>query len=270
MQLNKMNKVKKGCVKMSNKNSFLKVELIQHYDVVNQVYVEDRSVKLDINALQSGIIKDIGSTEFIILLAIASYTDNHGEAFPSQRKIAEVTGLSVATVNKAVKKLLTVEINGINILCRHLEKSGEKKNFSVYSLNTVKAENEKSELKVNFQKDKTAKDYAHMFKHLYEEEYGIPYQLNYAREVSMIKTKLMQNFTESQIVEIMEFTIKNYKGSWSKDAYPYPTIPMLCSWLANTVMQVITRKKEKEQEQQRLQEMTADYVDADYSSFDCI
>lgn len=264
---------------MSNKNSFLKVELIQQYDVVNQVYVEDRSVKIDINALQNGIIKDIGASEFAVLVAIASYTDNHGQAFPSQRLLADITGLSLPTVNKIVNKLLKTEINGVPVLSRDFEQTGSKKKFSVYSLNTSKTENEKSELKVNFQNDeseksvvkpKTAKDYAHMFKYLYEEEYGIPYQINYSRELGMIKTKLMQNFTEEQIKEIIDFTIKNYKGSWSKDTYPYPTIPMLCSWLANTVMQVLAKQKEKEEEQQKLQEMTADYVDADYSTFDAI
>ena len=267
---------------MSNKNSFMKVELIQQYDVINQTYVEDRAVKVDINAIQSGIIKDIGATEFAVLMAIASYTDNHGQAFPSQRLLADITGLSLPTINKLVNKLLKTEINGVPVLSREFEQTGSKKKFSVYSLNTVKNENEKSELKVNFQneeskteagsvtKQKTAKDYGHMFKYLYEQEYGIPYQLNYARELSMIKTKLMQNFTHEQIVEIIEFTIKNYKGSWSKDAYPYPTIPMLCSWLANTVMQVLAKQKEKEAEQERLQEMTVDYVDADYSSFDDI
>lgn len=279
MQLSILKKSKKGCVKMSNKNSFLKVELIQQYDVVNQVYVEDRSVKIDINALQNGIIKDIGASEFAVLVAIASYTDNHGQAFPSQRLLADITGLSLPTVNKIVNKLLKTEINGVPVLSRDFEQTGSKKKFSVYSLNTSKTENEKSELKVNFQNDeseksvvkpKTAKDYAHMFKYLYEEEYGIPYQINYSRELGMIKTKLMQNFTEEQIKEIIDFTIKNYKGSWSKDTYPYPTIPMLCSWLANTVMQVLAKQKEKEEEQQKLQEMTADYVDADYSTFDAI
>lgn len=275
-----MKKNKKGCVKMSNKNSFLKVELLQQYDVINQVYLEDMSIKVDINAIHCGIIKDIGATEFAVLMAIASYTDNHGQAFPSQRLLADLTGLSLPTINKIVNKLLKTEINGVPVLLREFEQSGKSKRFSVYSLNTSKSENEKSDLKVNFQNDeageepvakpKTAKDFGHMFKHLYEQEYGIPYQLNYARELSMIKTKLMKNFTDEQIVEIIEFTIKNYKGSWSKDAYPYPTISMLCSWLANTVMQVLTKQKEKEAEQQRLQEMTADYIEADYSSFDDI
>ena len=265
---------------MSNKNSFLKVELLQQYDVINQTYAEDRAVKVDINAIQSGIIKDIGATEFAVLMAIASYTDNHGQAFPSQRLLADLTGLSLPTVNKIVNKLLKTEINGVPVLLREFEQSGKSKRFSVYSLNTSKSENEKSDLKVNFQNDeaseksvakpKTAKDFGHMFKHLYEQEYGIPYQLNYARELSMIKTKLMKNFTDEQIIEIIEFTIKNYKESWSKDAYPYPTISMLCSWLANTVMQVLAKQKEKEAEQERLQEMTVDYVDADYSSFDDI
>lgn len=264
---------------MSNKNSFLQVELIQQYDVLNQSYLEDRSVKIDIPAIQNGIIKQIGASEFAVLCAIASYTDNHGQGFPSQRVLSEITGLSLPTINKLVNKLLRTEINGVPVLAREFDQVGKSKKFSIYSLNTVKEKNTTSDLKINFQneeditletKEKTAKDYAHMFKYLYEKKYKIPYQLNYGRELAMIKTKLMKNFTEKQIIEIIEFTIENYKKIWAKDLYPYPTIPMLCSWLANTVIQTIAKEKEKEQEHTKMQEMTADYVNADYSSFDNI
>lgn len=261
---------------MSNKNSFLKVELLQQYDVLNQTYVEDRSVKLDINSIQHGIIKEIGASEFVVLMAIASFTDIEGEAFPSQRKLAEVTGLSLPTVNKLVNKLLEVEINGVPILSRKFEQTKTKRNFSVYSLNTVKSENEESDLKVNFQKTvteerqkkKTAKDYSAKFCSLYEEEFGVKYIPSYARDMSLIKTKLMANFEEEQILELIEYCVKNYKEKWAKPSYPYPTIPMICGWLGNAALQLIKQEKEKEKEQAMLEELTAQYVDADYSDFD--
>lgn len=259
---------------MSNKNSFLKVELFQQYDVINQSYVEDRSVKLDIGAIQSGIIKDIGASEFAVLIAIASYTDIEGNAFPSQRRLSELTGLSLPTINKIVNRLITIEINGVPILSREFEQLGSKKKYSIYRVNAGKVENEKSDLKVNFQEDKSkpknSKDYAMMFKHLYEEEYGIPYSINFKREVSMIKNKLVKCFTEEQICELLEYIVKNYKIKWSNPSYPYPTISMICSWLGNTAMQMMKEEKDKSVEAQRLEELTSQYVDADYSDFDGI
>lgn len=267
---------------MSNRNSFLKVELLKQYDVINQTYVEDRNVKLDLNAIQHGIIKDIGASEFVILCAIASYSDLEGEAFPSQRKLAEITGFSLPTVNKLVNRLLEVEINGIPLLSREFEQTGSKKKFSVYSLNAKKKLNEESDLKVIFQnkeegeavadapKKKTAKDYSGLFCHLYEEQFGIKYIVSYARDLSLIKNKLMSNFEPEQIMELIEYVIKNYKEKWSKPSYPYPTIPMVCGWLGNTALQCIEQEKQKVQEQEKIAEITADYVNADYSKFDLI
>lgn len=261
---------------MSNKNSFLKVELLQQYDVLNQSYVEDRNVKVDIHSIQKGIIKEIGASEFVVLMAIASFTDIEGEAFPSQRKLAEVTGFSLPTVNKLVNRLLEVEINGVPVLSRKFEQTKTKRNFSVYSLNTVKTENEESDLKVNFQnvepeekpKKKTAKDYSAKFCAMYEEEFGVKYIPSYARDMSLIKSKLMANFEEEQILELIEYCVKNYKEKWAKPSYPYPTIPMICGWLGNTALQMIKQEKEKAKESEKLEELTAHYVNADYSDFD--
>lgn len=270
---------KKGCVAMSNKNSFLKVELKQEYDVINQAYIEERNVKVDIASIQKGIIKDIGASEFAVLIAIASYSDVDGESFPSQRKLAELTGLSLPTVNKLVNKLLTTEINGVPVLAREFETSGSKKKFSVYSLNTKKVENEESDLKVIFQnesegvdapKKKTARDYVALFKHLYEEEFGVKYIINYARDTSLIKKKLMADFEQEQIEAIITYAIKNYKEKWAKPNYPYPTVSMICTWLGNATLQQMEQERAKKQEAEKLQEMTAEYIEADYSAFDRI
>ena len=262
-----------------DKNSFLKVELLQQYDVINQKYVEEKALKLDMNSIQKGIMKDIGTTEFAVLLAIASFTDIEGQAFPSQRKLVEVTGLSLPTVNKVVNKLLTTEINGVPILSREFEQNKHKRNFSVYSLNTVKQENEKSELKVIFQegeevveekKKKTARDFSAMFKHLYEEEYGINYIVSYARDNSLIKTKLMTNFTDEEITELIEFVIKNYRKNWAKPSFPYPTISMMCGWLGNTAMQLMKQQKEKELEAEKFEEIAMQNLESDANVLDLI
>ena len=258
-----------------NNNSFLKVELIQQYDVINQSYVEDRSIKLDIHAIQQGILKEIGAGEFIILLAIASYMDREGEAFPSQRKLAELTGYSLPTVNKLVNKLLTTKINGVPVLARDLEQAGGRKKFSVYKLNVEKTENSTSDLSVEQEdvqepKKRTAKDYAGKFCSMYEEEYGIKYLVKYARDLSLIKNKLMANFDDETILSMIEYAIKNYRVKWSSANFPYPTIPMLCGWLGNNVLQQMKQEQEAEAKKEALADLTAQYLEDDYSAFDSI
>lgn len=266
---------------MSNKNSFLKVELLKQYDVINQSYEEDFSLKLNIPAIQHGIMREIGITEFGVLLAIASFCDEEGQSFPSQRKLVEVTGLSLPTVNKIVNKLLTTEINGVPVLAREFEQTRNKRNFSVYSLNTTKKENEESDLKVIFQepkeepkpvvpKKKTAKDYSAMFKHLYEEEYGISYIVSYARDNSLIKNKLMANFSEEEIKAMIEYVIKNYKSNWAKPNFPYPTIPMMCGWLGNTAIQQMKQKRDKEEEVQLLETVAMEHLENEADILDLI
>ena len=203
-----------------NQGSCLKVEIIQQYDIVNQQYVEDRNVKVSTQSIQAGLIKELGGTEFAVLMAIASFCDVEGEAFPSQRRLAEITGYTLPTVNKAIAKLLETKIDGKPIIARELESLGSKKRFSVYNL-YVKEEEAK--------KKKTAKDYVSKFKHLFEEKFGFPLVVNYSRDTSLIKKKLMVDFTEEQIEKIIEYTIEHYSEKWSNAQYPYPTISMMCS-----------------------------------------
>ena len=261
---------------MSGKNSFMQVELKQQYDVINQSYEESRTVNYDIDAILKGAMRTIGTTEWCVLNVIACYVDIEGQSFPSQRRIAEITGLSLPTVNKAVNRLLETEINGVPVLSREFETVGSKKKYSVYRLNVKKTVNDESELKVVFQKSedgqkpKNSKDYAMMFKYLYEKEYEIPYSINWRRETSMIKNKLVQYFSEEDIIKMLEYVVKNYRTKWASARYPYPTITMICSWLGNTAIQLMKQEQNKEQEEEALMEMTEEYLEADYKDFDTI
>lgn len=55
---------------------------------------------------ESGLAAEIGANGFIIWVAIKSHADfNTGKAWPSLRRLADITGLSVNTVQKAIKQL---------------------------------------------------------------------------------------------------------------------------------------------------------------------
>ena len=57
---------------------------------------------------ESGLVSEIGANCFVIWIAIKTHADfNTGTAWPSIRRIAEITGLSNMTVQKALKDLQT-------------------------------------------------------------------------------------------------------------------------------------------------------------------
>jgi len=57
---------------------------------------------------ESGLVSEIGANCFVIWIAIKTHADfNTGTAWPSVRRIAEITGLSSMTVQKAIKDLQT-------------------------------------------------------------------------------------------------------------------------------------------------------------------
>lgn len=57
---------------------------------------------------ESGLAAEIGANCFIVWVAIKSHADfNTGKAWPSIRRLADITGLSVNTVQKAINGLIS-------------------------------------------------------------------------------------------------------------------------------------------------------------------
>lgn len=263
-------------------NKFIQVELIQTFDLLQQKHIEQMNVKVGIKAIHSGLIKEIGATEFAVLVAIASFCDCDGTAFPSQRKLVELTGLSLPTINRVVNKLLETEVNGVPILYRQFELSASRKKFSVYTVNEIAQQEEatqdapaeseviEDENVTEVVYKRTARDFAFEFKNRYERAYNIPYVINYAKDTSLIKKKLIGQFTEEQILQMFDYIIENYRNKWAKPNYPYPTISMVCSWLGNVAIQQMTEHENQLKEAEAIQTLTESYKDTDYSDFDML
>ena len=226
--------------------------------------------------------------------------DKDGECYPTQRQIAEITGLSLTTVNKSVANLLEIKINGKHILERTLRGSGQRKN-SVYTIFDIAPEDIPTEdfrdidaieeadvivtdeipevtqetaedgseevVEVSERVIKNSKDIAHYFSDKYKTIYGKSYVINYKRDLGLIKNKLVKNFEIDEIVDIIDVALEEYSERWSNSKYPTPTIGMLCSWLCNEVVKVIISKNKEEQKAQELIDDTLDYIEEDYSDF---
>lgn len=262
---------------IEREKSLISVEYRKEFNPTTFKVMESNTLKLDNTAIQKGLVKGLGYIEFTVLVIIASHCGAEGESFPSQRRIADLTGMSVATVNKAVNKLLDTKVGGVPILSRELVQLPKGRKMSIYTLggsegqNTGSQEDNKKDsegVKQEYEvvKKMNSKDVAHYFKTAYENEFGIPYSLNYSKELGMVKTKLLKDYSQEQIVAIIDYAVSNYLTKWASPSYPYPTIPMLCSWLANTVMQQISG------EQKVKEELESSYdddknEDIDYSNY---
>ena len=70
------------------------------------------------------------------MLAIASFIDDKGICCPTQVHIAEITGMSTATVNKAVNALLEYKVNGKSIISREFVQQAQF-TYSYYTFHLI-------------------------------------------------------------------------------------------------------------------------------------
>lgn len=268
------------------------VSIDKEYDVMKQEFNNSIYLRVYTSLFESGIVKDLKPTNFTVLLAIASFMDAEGNCYPTQRQIAEITGISTPTVNKAVNELLEYVVNGKNIISREFVQQGQFKN-SYYTvnplsqiaifdgqvkeietsednslknlaLNNISLNNSLSSLKEGAEEPvknteqvtfKNAKEVAVYFLQKYQEKYGVQSSIAWQRDLSLIKKKLMSTYTDIQIKKMIDTIISDYESRWAKPSYPRPTISIMCSWLGEQALAVA---EDGEKEFAELVELTSD------------
>ena len=83
-------------------NKMFSVSIDKEYDVLKKEFNSTIYLRVYTSLFQAGIVKDLKPTNFTVLLAIASFMDAEGNCYPTQRQIADITGITTPTVNKAV------------------------------------------------------------------------------------------------------------------------------------------------------------------------
>jgi hypothetical protein len=240
--------------------------------------------KMDVKAIQNGLIMKVGGVKhFAVLAAIASFANSKGEAFPSQDKIADMVGYSRKTVNQYVGELREVTIEGEPIIVVKPEKTAKGRrnkyilspksgfwfgNVTELNDNVTSSgngvvtesgsrvvtnglqEQEQYKQKPYEQEPKeqdilfnNAKEVLQYFRNKYFEKYNVAYQPNWGRDQAMIKNKLLANFTDSQIKDVIDIVIEEYDKRWAKRQFPRPTIGQLCSWLPNEALAIVANRK---------------------------
>ncbi|MGE6629619.1 helix-turn-helix domain-containing protein [Bacillus sp. NPDC077027] len=233
---------------MTEKNPILSVDFKKEYDNLSDGVRQSNRVCVDMGSIQSGLIKEIGVSKFGLLLAIVSFMNDEGKAFPSQRKLGELTGQSTNTINKLINELLETEIDGQSLLKRELVGNGRRKK-SIYYISGGAVTNtdavDETAKEAHQAKKMNARDFAHFYADAYKETYGEGYVINYQRELAMIKNKLIPNYDEETLKAVIEISIKQYTTRWANANYPLPTISMLCSWIANQAYAIYKQDKDQ-------------------------
>lgn len=205
---------------------------IHNGEVVTEVYLQ-----LNTEVMRGDFIKKIGgATNFTVLMAIMSFANPLGESYPSQDTIAEITGMSRSTVNRAIKELMEVTINRRKLLLRDQHEGGKFRNNVYKFMAEVVEEDEHM----------TAPEVLQYFMDKYKEVYGVAYIANYGMDRNMIKSKLSTNYDRDTIKKMVDKAITEYDARWAKPAYPVPKVNYLCGWLGNVVLKELIVEQKKE------------------------
>lgn len=249
---------------MVNKNPIMSVDFTTGYSTLSDEVTKIGRVCINLDAIQTGLVKHIGVRRFGLLMAIVSYMDNNGRAFPSQRKLAELTGVSKNTVNKMINELLEVEVDGQKVLRRELLGKGSRKK-SMYYIHAGGVTNTE-DIQTPDEKEKrmNSRDIALYFSDVYKDTFNNGYVVNWGRDLSMIKNKLIPAYEDDEtLTAVIDIAVKEYRQKWANDNYPLPTIPMVCTWLANRAYGEYKKRNEKAEKQKERIETAQQQDDTD-------
>lgn len=232
------------------RHPILSVDFRSEYDTLTEGISNRGRACVDLGAIQGGLIKQIGANRFGVLLAILSFMDKDGKSFPSQRKLAELTGQSANTVNKLINELLEIEYDGQKVLKRNLIGEGARKRSMYYIHAGEVSSTEAIELPKAATGRMNSRDIALYFADVYKAEFGAGYVVSWGRDLALIKNKIIPAYEDDEtITGVIDVAVKRYKKMWGNENYPTPTISMLCSWLANKAHGIYAQEKAKEKAQ---------------------
>lgn len=238
---------------MTVENLHLQLHFTDSYQPLTDTVEKTVTLELFPEQIRNGMITQLSnsgnaSRNFTVLLAIASFMNTEQKAFPSQETLAEITGLSIPTLRKALTELTEIKVNEQPILRKSAV--GRSTVYQLVSIAEKEDVQEETEVKVM-----TSKDVLILFCDYYAETFDTEYVPAWGRELGQIKQKLIGKFADEDLHEIVRIAVTQYKQHWANQQYPLPTIGQLTSWLANKANAVWQVEKEKQKQyEQRIAE----------------
>jgi hypothetical protein len=92
-------------------------------------------IKVQHTPIHNGFLANLNGDECKILIALASFVDKDGKCYPTQDQLADLTGLSRATVNRRIGTLCKVEFMGEPLLTKTQVRYGGTYTNNVYTIN---------------------------------------------------------------------------------------------------------------------------------------
>lgn len=249
------------------------------YNAINKEYSNDIFLRVYVSAFTDGLVAKLKPANFTVFLAVCSFMDAKGECFPTQRQIAERTGLSKSTVNRAITDLLTFEVNGQPILQRRFVGQNGNSVYTVLPIGQIAIfdqEIEKIEPAVNDEKTaasdenepkviektefKTAKDVLTYYAGVYRNVYGVNPNIRWPAETALVKKKWIGTYTDEQIRQMINISVAEYDQRWKNSKFPRPTMSGIVSWIGETALAF---KMDAEKEFSEIQEQTGGEEEAE-------
>ena len=248
---------------MTKENAVLSVDFKKEYSTTEDGVVNHSRVCLSLDAIHSGLIKEVGANRLAILLAIVSHMNEEGKCYPSQERIAQLTGQGRATVQRNLQDLCEAEFNGQKLLHKELVGSGIRKK-TVYTIASglITSTDEDTEQDATEEQILNSRDFVFYFDKKFKEVYGEGHTLHFGKEGAMFKV-LLQNYNPDTLKEIVDLVFEEYQNRWYKPQHPHPTVYQLRSWLADQAHKVLVEKKEQEQKQAERQQKAIEQDDTD-------
>lgn len=219
---------------------------LSSFDVIKKQQQTENAIKLQQEAFTSGLVAKLKPTNFTVFLTLCSFMDASGKCCPSQRDIAERSGLSKTTVNKAINELLEFELNGQPILYREL--SGQ----SAYTvMPAAKEESKETEVAAAATMFSSGVDILKYFAGIYRDVYGVNPKISWGVDSAIVKKAWIGTYSDEDIKTMIDFSVKEYDSRWKNSKYPRPTIRGIVSWIGPTALALETDAKKE------LEEITA-------------
>jgi hypothetical protein len=234
---------------------------------------EDIFLRLYVNSVRKGLVAQLGPKNFATLIVLASYMDENGDCYPTQRQLAEALGVAVNTANRYINDLLEFTVNGKPIVIREFKQGsvGKRSTYRIMPISQVAIFNSETEgltevpnvEKKDETKPKTTKfssrDVIKYWCSKFYETYDANYTANFGRDGNLIKTKLMGSYEEDEIKEIIDTIMANYETKWKNKNYPRPSIPAMTTFLANEAIALIQEKEKSQKETEKRIEESEEY-----------
>lgn len=180
---------------------------------------------------------DIGARNWQ-LLSLIRLMSEEGVCELTYEELGSLLNVSASTVKRSITDLLAVELQGEKIM--ESERSFHKRSLKVTEMKIVKRKAQapkQKEAPAAKHRLATSKGVMEFWREQYAVRYGSEYApTNWAREMSMIKSKLLKNYEPELLQEMIIVVMRLYDQRWKSQGWSRPQIGQMASWLAQEAL----------------------------------